>query len=40
MVFLYLPFGIYWEEQKLILHFGKAYLDYKKSVKALIPKIL
>ncbi len=39
-VFLYLPLGIYWEEQKLIDTYGEEYLEYKKSVKAIVPRIL
>lgn len=38
--FAYLPIGIYLEEQKLISQFGKAYLDYRKEVKAIIPWVL
>jgi methanethiol S-methyltransferase len=38
-VLIYLPFGIYWEEQKLLRQFGTAYEDYKKRVKALLPGI-
>lgn len=34
---LYLPFGIWSEEKKLIRHFGKAYIEYKKSVPAILP---
>ena len=39
-VLIYLPFGIYWEEQKLIATYGDEYIEYKKSVKAIIPRIL
>lgn len=39
-ILFYLPFGIYWEEQKLIATYGEAYLEYKKSVKAIIPRVL
>lgn len=35
----YLPFGIFYEEKKLIEVYGKAYIDYKKLVPALFPKI-
>ncbi len=35
----YLPFGIYFEEKKLIAQFGEEYLEYKKEVPAIIPKI-
>jgi protein-S-isoprenylcysteine O-methyltransferase Ste14 len=38
-VLLYLPFGIYYEEKKLRLQFGQAYLDYEKQVKRLIPGV-
>ncbi|MDO8368698.1 MAG: NnrU family protein [Saprospiraceae bacterium] len=38
-VLVYLPFGIYFEEKKLRKQFGKAYLDYEKRVKCLIPGI-
>ncbi len=37
---LYLPFGIFFEEKKLINQFGNAYLDYKSTVKAVIPGVL
>ena len=37
MLLIYLPFGIYFEEKKLISTYGKAYLDYRKEVPALIP---
>ena len=40
LILLYLPIGIYLEEQKLIAHFGSSYLHYKQEVKAIIPKIL
>lgn len=36
-VFIYVPFGIYFEEQKLLRQFGAAYSDYQKRVKRLIP---
>lgn len=35
---LYLPFGIRFEEKKLIDQFGENYLEYKKSTPALLPK--
>lgn len=35
---VYLPFGIKWEERKLIDQFGEEYLVYKKTTPALIPK--
>lgn len=35
----YLPFGIYWEEKKLIKEFGEHYVKYKKVTGALIPKL-
>lgn len=35
---VYLPFGIYYEEKKLITIFGNDYLNYKKNVPAIIPK--
>lgn len=35
---LYLLPGIYLEEQKLILEFGKSYIEYKKTIPMLIPK--
>lgn len=38
-ILLYLPVGIYFEEKKLILKFGKEYQDYKKNVPSLIPGI-
>lgn len=37
MLLVYLPFGIYLEEKKLITLYGKAYLDYQKEIPALIP---
>lgn len=36
-VLVYLPLGIYFEEKKLRRQFGKAYADYAKRVKCLIP---
>ena len=38
-VLIYLPFGIRLEEKKLIQMFGSEYLNYKKSVPALVPRI-
>ncbi|WP_373520060.1 NnrU family protein [Aquiflexum sp.] len=37
MLLVYLPFGIYFEEKKLISIFGKAYIDYQKEIPALTP---
>lgn len=37
IVFVYLPMGVYLEEQKLINEFGQQYLDYQNEVKAVIP---
>lgn len=37
---VYLPFGIYWEEKKLIRIFGEEYILYKKRVKCLIPYLI
>ncbi len=34
---VYLPFGIHWEEKKLIKLYGEAYEEYRKQVPALIP---
>lgn len=34
---VYLPFGIYYEEKKLIALFGEKYIKYKREVPALIP---
>lgn len=34
---IYLPIGIYLEEQKLTKEFGNAYLKYKRQVSAIIP---
>ncbi len=36
---IYLPFGIRYEEKKLIRIFGDQYIEYKNSVPALFPKI-
>jgi len=37
--FLYLPIGIYLEEQKLIKLYGERYRNYKQDVPALFPKL-
>lgn len=37
-VLLYLPLGIYWEEQKLLAVFGEDYVKYRQEVPALFPK--
>lgn len=34
---IYLPFGIYYEEKKLIRIYGQTYLQYKKEVPAIFP---
>ncbi len=34
---VYLPWGIYWEEKKLLRQYGDAYAAYQKRVKRLIP---
>lgn len=34
---IYLPFGIYFEEQNLISLYGDQYRDYRKKVPAIIP---
>ena len=36
---LYLPFGIYLEEQKLMKEFGEEYGTYKKNIPSLFPKL-
>jgi len=36
---VYLPVGIYLEEQKLEAQFGAAYVGYKKRVKAVVPGV-
>ena len=36
---VYLPFGIYWEEKKLIATYGNDYLEYKQKVPALFPRL-
>jgi methanethiol S-methyltransferase len=38
-IFIYLPIGIYLEEKKLIKYYGDSYLDYKKRVPSLIPRL-
>lgn len=38
-IFFYLPVGICFEEKKLIRQFGIAYLEYRKTVPAIIPKL-
>jgi protein-S-isoprenylcysteine O-methyltransferase Ste14 len=38
-IFAYLPIGIYLEEKKLIHLFGDQYIQYKKQVPSLIPKL-
>ncbi len=35
----YLPFGIYFEEKKLLAQYGQAYVDYRSKVPALFPKL-
>lgn len=37
--FLYLPFGIYWEERKLLDIFGESYRQYMQEVPQLIPRL-
>ncbi len=37
---VYLPFGIYWEEQKLIKTFGQTYLNYQHQIPAFFPNPL
>jgi len=37
VILLYLPLGIWFEEQKLIEIFGNDYLEYKREVPAIIP---
>lgn len=36
---IYLPFGIYYEEQNLIRLFGNEYRDYQQKVPSLIPRL-
>jgi protein-S-isoprenylcysteine O-methyltransferase Ste14 len=38
-IFAYLPIGIYLEEKKLIQQFGDQYIQYKKEVPSLIPRL-
>ncbi|MDZ4713990.1 MAG: isoprenylcysteine carboxylmethyltransferase family protein [Cytophagales bacterium] len=38
-IFLYLPVGIYLEEKKLIAYFGQDYLDYRKRVPMVLPRL-
>ncbi|HRK55116.1 MAG TPA: isoprenylcysteine carboxylmethyltransferase family protein [Cyclobacteriaceae bacterium] len=38
-ILIYLPIGIYLEERKLIKQFGDRYVQYKRDVPALIPKL-
>ena len=40
ITFIYLPIGIYYEEQKLIHQFGEDYIIYKSKVKAIIPYLI
>lgn len=35
---LYLPFGIYFEEKKLLEQYGQAYIRYQNKVPPLIPR--
>lgn len=39
VIAIYLPIGIYLEEQKLIQIFGQKYLDYRSQVPAIIPRL-
>ena len=39
VVFIYLAIGIYFEEKKLKSEVGQQYLDYKRNVPSIIPKI-
>lgn len=36
---LYIPIGVYFEEQKLVKIFGSAYLEYRSNVPMIFPKI-
>ncbi|NVK85121.1 MAG: isoprenylcysteine carboxylmethyltransferase family protein [Cytophagia bacterium] len=36
---VYLPFGIRWEEKKLIKMYGEEYVEYRNSVPALFPSL-
>lgn len=38
-LFVYLPIGIYFEENKLISLFGDVYVKYRSNVPALVPKV-
>ena len=38
-IVLYLPIGIHWEEKKLIETYGEDYIEYKKEVPALFPRL-
>lgn len=38
-IYVYLPIGIYFEEKKLINQFGQLYINYRKEVPAIIPKL-
>lgn len=38
-IIIYLPIGIYLEEKKLIMEYGELYLDYKKKVPAIFPRL-
>lgn len=38
-IFVYLPIGIYLEEKKLVQLFGDQYIQYKKEVPSLIPRL-
>lgn len=38
-ILVYLPIGIYLEEKKLIQSIGQAYVDYKKRVPAIVPRL-
>lgn len=39
-IILYFFIGSYFEEQKLIKHFGDKYIEYQKKVPRIIPKLL
>jgi protein-S-isoprenylcysteine O-methyltransferase Ste14 len=36
---IYLPIGIYFEEQNLVWIYGDQYQDYRKNVSAIIPQL-
>jgi len=38
-IFIYLPFGIYFEEKKLLKQYGDDYMAYKRTVPSLFPNI-